>query len=184
MEVYGFAPARPRRGHNQVLRPFMPESIGLGLSAYGLDGTSTSVAWPAANVILYIPIDIVEPFTIVEVAWENGTGASAGNVDLGIYDEGGTKLASLGLTARGAASTLITTTTWTDYTITSPGLYYMAMLHTATNNIFAWAPVAGLCQAQGVMEEASATLPATATFATTTRAYIPDCMFLARSTAL
>ena len=184
MDVRGFVPINPKRGHNQILRPFLPESLGIMLKGFNFGGASSSLSWPLANLAIYVPIHIVEAFTIVEVAWENGTG-TGGNVDLGIYDETGARLASLGSTDDGAASTLITSTTWTDYTITSPGLYYLAMSHSTTANIFGWAPVAGLCQALGIMEQQSALpLPATATFAATTRAFIPDCMFLARSTAL
>ena len=184
MDVRGFVPINPKRGHNQILRPMLPESIGLAMRAMGLSGGSAALSWPLGNLALYVPIHIIEPITIVAVAWENGTG-TGGNIDLGIYDEGGTKLASLGSTDDGAASTLITNTAWTDYTITAPGLYYLAMAHSTTANILGWAPAAGLCQALGVMEEQSALpLPATATFAVTTRAYIPDCMFLVGSTAL
>lgn len=183
MDVRGYQPVVPSRGHNQIITPRSVESLGTALRAIGL-AQPLGNAWPAANLTFYIPFHVLAPFTIVEVAWENGTGASAGNVDLGIYDEAGTRLCQLGATARGAASTLITTTTFTDYTLSAPGLYYMAMAHTATNSILAWTPAPVLCQALGVMEEATGTLPATATFAATTRTYIPNFAFLAKSTAL
>lgn len=183
MELRGFAPGAGRHFHTQLISIRSLESIGGHLKP--MSSGATTGAYPAANLAIYVPVWFSDPFTIEEVFWENGTGASAGNVDVGLYDAAGTRLTSLGATARGAASVTITTTTFTAYTVTQPGLYYMAFSHSATNNIFACQPAAGLCEAMGVCEQATAhPLPATATMTRTARAYIPDFGFITTATAL
>lgn len=174
-----YFPAQPLRPNGTHITPFSDESLGRDLRNGGF-GASASTAYPLANLALYIPFCISAPINIQSVTWGNGT-VTGGNCDVGIYDESGTAIVRLGSTARGAASTLILTTTLTD-TVLAPGRYYMAFAHDGTNNIFAWAPAAGLCEAMGVLEQQTAfPLPSTATFAVTTRAYIPHVGLLAQT---
>jgi hypothetical protein len=179
----GYSPAGARFGHGYQISPDSFESIGAYLSHIAQGGTGSSAAWPLANLALFCPFDVYSPVTITEAYWENGATAG-GNIDIGIYDEAGNRIVSLGTTARGSVSVLVTSTTLTATTL-FPGRYYMAMSHDGTSNIFGIAPTAGLLQAAGVCEMASAfPLPATATLAATTRAYLPKFGLLVKSTAL
>lgn len=136
------------------------------------DGGPNSLAWPLANLALFLPFATARKMTVSEVWWWNGTTAG-GNVDVGIYDRAGTRIQSLGSTARGSVSTVVSSTTWTDL-ILEAGEYYMAFAVNGTNNIQATGSAAGLCEALGICEMTSAfALPATATLSRTTRAYIP-----------
>lgn len=149
---------------------------------WGLNVAST--AYPAANLALYIPFCIAAPMNVRAVYWGNGT-TVGGNIDVGIYNEDATKVVSLGSTARGAVSSTVTTTGLTD-TIVGAGRYYMGFLLDSTANMQAFAPAAGLCESMGILEQAvgGATLPSPATFAVTTRAYIPVFGIYAQTLAL
>lgn len=178
MSYYGAIPLRP----NQLfIHPQAQESVGANL--HGISQVSaSSQAYPLANLALYVPFAVASPVNVQSTIWMNGVTAG-GNIDIGIYDESGTRIVSLGSTARGTASSVITTTTLTD-TVLGPGRYYMAMAHDGTSNIFAWIPAAGLCEAFGVLEQQTAfPLPSTATFAVTTRAYIPFVGLLCQTIA-
>jgi len=162
--------------------------LGIGIGTTEIETIQflipSSAAWPLANLALYLPFSVYTPSTIYEVMWQTGTGA-ADSLDIGIYDEAGTRLVSLGSTSTGTASAYNNSTTFTNTEI-FPGLrYYLAMACNATHNLFGVIPAAGLLQAMGVMEQASAfPLPATATFAITTRAYVPAAVLNLRTIAL
>ena len=131
-------------------------------------GTPASVAWPAANRAIYIPFQISETMVFTRVHWYNGATA-AGNVDVGIYSENGTRLGSTGAIAQGTIN-VVQTNVLTANTTCLPGRYFMAMLcSSGTATVFAQAAslsakMAGLYQ-QSV---GAGALPATATFATWT----------------
>lgn len=129
-------------------------------------------AWPLTNLGLFIPFQTNQRAIAYSVFWATGTGAG-GNADVGIYDTAGNRLASTGTTARGAASSWISTD-WTDYTI-EPGRYYLGMSTDGVLNYISWAGVtSGLLEASGVCEATSAfVLPNPVTLVRTTRAFIP-----------
>lgn len=150
-------------------------------SRYVSISATVSAAWPLANLALYIPIFINEPCTIYEVGV--GAGATAGgNFDLGLYQMDGTKLQSTGTQGRTASAW--NRVNWTDLDV-FPGWYYVAMSADGTNNYAGNIPVAGLCQAIGIVEQTSAfVLPSPATISTgTTRAFIPHIGLAVRSVA-
>ena len=148
----------------------------------GVNGaTPASVAWPLANLAIYVPIIINETATIYQVGC--GTGATAGgNFDIGLYDLAGTRLQSTGSSARTASAW--NPVNWTDLVV-QPGVYYAAMAADGTNNYSATNQAAGLLESVGILEQTSAfALPATATFAKTTRAFCPVIDFTMRSVAI
>jgi hypothetical protein len=155
--------------HMGVISPNHIESLGPNVAGSNSSGSAT---WPANNLAIYVPFTLWEPFTVAHLAWINGAAVS-GNVDMGIYDEAGTRLTSTGATAQ-SGTNAIQTVGITDITL-GPGLYYMAMsLSSAVGTIFRNAPTAYLSEMSGVYEEASAhPLPATATFAASAQTYIP-----------
>ena len=115
------------------------------------------------------------PLVIVKLFILNGaTVNAANNIDLGIYSEDGTRLVSSGSTAQGSANTLqefdITDT------LIGPGKFYLAQACDTTAATFWQFPLNAVWHAKavGIKEQATAfALPASATFATFARSWIP-----------
>lgn len=168
----GYSPAGLQFPVGPTIHPMSTASIGLSIRAFNIS-LGTSTAYPLANVALFVPFSIDDTVTFQSVFWQTGS-VTGGNCDVGVYDEAGTRLFSSGTTARGTASSIITTGI-TPYTL-SRGRYYLAFSHDGTNNMLAGAPAAGLCAATGVLERTSSfVLPADASsWVATTRAYIPN----------
>jgi hypothetical protein len=98
------------------------------------------VAWPAANLAIYVPFAIPFQFNVRRVFWVNGSNLT-GNADLGVYTRTGARLFSTGATARSGASVTQYTTLGTPLLL-SPGDYYMALSATtsATGSFIRFAP--------------------------------------------
>lgn len=137
-------------------------------------GSIASTAYPASNAAIYIPFTVSELITVRKLFSYNGAAAS-GNIDVGIYDAAGTRLASTGSTAQSGTNTLQVFDI-TDFVLV-PGKYYLAVaMDNTTGTLFAHtAGIAGHHYASGgVMQEASAfPLPATATFASMAQNFLP-----------
>jgi hypothetical protein len=146
--------------------------VGCGDFAGVLGGDSAAV-WPLANLALFVPITLDEAVTI-KCLFVVCLGAS-GNVDVGIYDEDGKRLASSGSTAVPATQQCLSLNIAD--TLLAAGRYYLAVACDSTvPGIRHWGPLgAGANQFFGVREvTASFPLPATVTFAdNATRGYIP-----------
>jgi hypothetical protein len=123
-----FRPAPIRRLDSQVIHTLTEEALGSRTARTSNLGTANSLTW-VANLAVFIPFGLSQPFLVREVFWMNGSAAGA-NIDVGIYDTAGNRLASLGTTAQGTASTLTNSAAFTDYTI-APGDYYLAFAATA-----------------------------------------------------
>ena len=143
----------------------------------GLNVTAqASVAWPSANLAMFVPMRLPIPVIVYKLAI--GAGATAaGNFDVGIYDAGGNRLASSGATAKGASVEHIIDIA--DLKI-GPGLFYLAMSADGTNNYRVLLPSGTSpvplqkTRLYGVMEAAASyVLPATVTFAAATFAPLP-----------
>lgn len=133
-----------------------------------------SGTWPTNNKIFYCPIRVPYPINVLQMYINNGAAVS-GNVDVGIYGPAGARLVNSGSTAQ-AGTSAVQTIDITDTAI-GPGFFYLAMQvsnTTATNTKAA--PLVAILSAYGVLMEAAGGfgLPATATFATTTSAYLPS----------
>ncbi len=130
-------------------------------------------AWPLANLALYMPFLVGAPITIVKLFWNNGATVGSNNVDVGVYDSQGNQLVHSGSTATSGANVLQIVDI-TDTTLL-PGVYYVAMSCNGTTDTFGrtnpTAPLARIC---GQYEQTSAfALSSTATFAASSRSYIP-----------
>lgn len=174
-----YAPAVPVE--SATYRHYAVSTINL-IGAAVRPAALASVAWPLANLALYVPIYFNEACTVYEAGV--GAGATAGgNFDLGLYQLDGTKIVSSGTTARTASAW--NTAGLTD-TVVFPGWYYAAMSADSTANYSGLNPAAGLCESLGIVEQATAfVLPSPATISTrTTRAILPSITFAVRSVAL
>jgi hypothetical protein len=128
-------------------------------------------AYPAANTAIYVPVMVPEEQKIYHLGVEVTT--QSGNLDLGVYDEVGTRLVSSGSTAVAAAG--VQSIDVTD-TVIGPGICYFAMNCDNTTAAFRRvsmdAPLERVC---GMQQQAvgAVTLPAIATFATITQTFLP-----------
>ena len=134
---------------------------------------TTSTAWGTANRAIYIPFAVEATVTAYQMAVENGA-TLGGNVDVGIYDELGTRLVSNGSVAQAGTSTIQTFDIAN--TVLTPGTYFMAMATNSTTATYigSVALLAELWRTCGVqMQDTAFALPATATFANPAQTALP-----------
>lgn len=163
-------------GHGSVLST-ATALLGLGVLA------ASDAAWPSANLAIFIPVRVATPVTICKIIV--GAGATAtGNFDVGIYDAAGNRLVSSGATAKGTNTEHVIDIT--DTTI-GPGLYYIALSASTTNNYVRYVPGGttpvpeSMARLSGSLEMATAhPLPSTATFAARATGYLPAVALIPR----
>lgn len=140
-----------------------------GLPLIGSGGIGTT-GWPANDLAVYTPVSIPTPFTIARFMIANG-GNTTGNVDIGIYSIGGTRLLSTGSTARasGSAVQYIDVTN----TVFQPGHYYLALVGSSTTGTYMRSTFSSATRARlfGMLEEqlGATTLPSSMTAVAYTR---------------
>lgn len=159
-------------------------SSGIAIPSFGVDScgvfgslgsvgfTFQSAAFPAANAAIYVPFRINKPIVVASIEVLNGATVS-GNVDVGIYNESGTRLVSSGSTAQSGTS-VIQVFNITD-TLLGPGLFYMALACSNTTSTFMRnaAPVY-VSRPIGMAQQATAfPLPDPATMALMTVTFLP-----------
>lgn len=151
-----------------TIRAHDPEVLGWGVAA-----SPASVAYPLANLALYVPFSVSETCTVNEGYVITGATAG-GNWDIGVYSAAGVRLTSSGATAR-TASVVDNSTAMTNLVLTPGVRYYMAFAHDGTSLFFSSTSIAGLYEAAGVLESTTSyVLPTNPTLSRTTRAYLPD----------
>lgn len=130
--------------------------------------------WPTANLAIFVPFVVYHPITVFAIEWFNGS-AVAGNIDVGIYDEFGNKIVTLGAVAQ--AGTNARQKGDIADTALLPGQYTMAMSASSTSAQLGLHSPASLThgRAMGCFQMASAhPLPATATYAAYAQTKIPE----------
>jgi hypothetical protein len=132
----------------------------------------TSAVWPTANLAIYMPFYLERPALAQKMAVQ--VAIQSGNCDVGIYDEKGNRLVSMGSTAVAVAGLQVfdIADTWL-----KPGTYFMAM---CVDNITAsfWrisTTSNALGRMFGLQQQAvgAVTLPNPATFAAYAQQYVP-----------
>lgn len=164
----------------QMIMPISWCSLGVQLAALS-NGTATSQTWPTANKALYFPFTLDESTTFTKAFWMNGATVS-GNVDIGIYNEAGTKQVSMGSTAQATINS-IQEVNIADTTLAA-GRYYMALsCDNTTATFYTWLLASALySKVLGCAEQTSAfALPSPATLATPTTSSIPVFGFSIRT---
>ena len=153
-----------------VISPLNVCSVLAATGSFGAPGSGT---WPSANRAIYVPFRLGMPYLVRFLFCLNGATVS-GNVDVGVYDEKGTRLVSAGSTVQ-SGTTAIQTFNVTD-TLLSEGVYYMALALSNTTGTFRRVSgiITGELRGLGVVDQDSAfPLPATATLSTPGSAYLP-----------
>lgn len=167
---------------NRLLMPMRHSIDTITDSWFHSHEAPASAVWPSANLAIYVPLRVPACVVVVKL-WYASSSTGTGNVDMGVYDAGGTAVVS----ATNAAKVASTTEAVFDVTDTviGPGLYYIALSSdSGTDTFVRWAPAAPIALANGVLTESSAyPLPATATWtADQTLAYVPVMGLLLEST--
>jgi len=129
----------------------------------GLSLAGASIAWPAADLAIYVPYTIALHYPIRRPFWANGSSA-ASNVDIGIYTLGGAAVYRMGPTAQSGASAIQYGAA--SNFVLNPGSYYFAMSCSGTTNAMfgAAAFVTEPGRLMGLLQQAAAaTLPAAMT---------------------
>lgn len=146
--------------------PVLSPSCLFGPAGGAQTNAQSSAVWPSANQALYVPFWTPVPLVIARILVLNGAAVS-GNLDVGIYDQDGTRLVSSGSTAQAGVSD-VQEIDITD-TLVGPGRFYAALAldNTTGTNLFFGSNSANQVRLLGVLLQASAfPLPAVATFAT------------------
>ena len=176
-------PVQPKaaavRPQTTNISPMSSEAIGAQwLYNSGLSGIVSAV-WPSANLAIGYPFSVLNPSTALQMWCFNGATA-AGNLDMGIYNDDGTKLVTKGSTAQAGTSD-IQLLNITD-TALAPGTRYWAVLgsdsatatffrQTGSLNIGQIKATGVRCMAGGMSAGA---LISTLTWATLSSNYLPD----------
>lgn len=163
-------PLPPRVPYPMPVINSVTSMTGTQLANFSAIGSGT---WPTANLAIFIPFRITAPMT-AKLLWVANGATASGNIDLGIYDVAGTRIINKGSTAQSGTSA-IQTLDITDTQI-GPGVFYLAMaMDNTTGTTARYVPTAvTLCAFIGAAQMASAfALPATATFAAASNAYVP-----------
>lgn len=138
-------------------------------------GTSYASATSVTTTAVFVPFYVTEAYTWTRGYVSNGSGTMTGNVDIGVYNEAGTRLASTGNTALAGVSA-VQVIAFTSSVVLNPGRYYMAISYSAgtANNVVAIANTVTFGRYAGLYRQTSANpLPATATFATWASQVLP-----------
>ncbi len=176
-------PVGVQDGNNVFVSSASMESVGLeqfGLNNAGL-AVNVATNWLTANEARFVPFVVKAPMT-AKLLWCFNGSAVSGNVDMGIYTKGGTKLVSIGSTVQAGTSTIQSF----DITDTDlwPGVHYLGIvLDNATGRIRQGTLGAEVCRAVGMLKMATAfALPATATYAAVASSIGVPCVGLSART--
>lgn len=143
-------------------------------------GAGASAIWPTALKALFFPIIITgsaeeSPRAFSGVILMNGAAVS-GNVDIGVYDALGNKLANVGSTAQ-AGTTAPQRINFATPLQLKPGRYYLAIVFdNIVGTTVRWAPTAQTARGAGVRELVLGALPLPASVSTwvgCTVGYVP-----------
>jgi hypothetical protein len=162
--------------HPLNVQPWAYNSIASKFEVGGDDSISdaTDIAYPSANLAIYIPFFLQTPMAIDRIFWGNGNVVS-GNIDVGVYDAARTKIVSTGSTAQ-AGTTDVQSVNITNVTI-GTGLFFLAVaMDNITGKLMATQMSGGLpfYKTLGIYQQASTfPLPATATFSLPSFDYLP-----------
>ncbi len=147
-----------------------------GMRGCGIIPIPATVAWPAANLAIYIPMHIHTGTVVRRVFWANGS-STTGTGAFGIYTRSGSQVYATASTAKAGASALqyITPTAF----FLPAGEYYFAVVMSATTNAMlgSLSITASIGRMIGLMQEAlgGTTLPATMTPAQFANTGYPLC---------
>jgi hypothetical protein len=156
-----------------VISPYGPEGSGIQLMMNGTVTAPATAVWPTGSLAIGFPFVVTQPVTATLLAAFNGSAVS-GNVDMGIYDDAGTRLVSIGATAQ-SGTNAIQSFNITDTPLSPSKRYYLLQVRDNTTGAsFRQTHAAAVLSSLGWVQVASAyPLPSSVTFAAMGSAYLP-----------
>ena len=152
--------------------PWSHDALGVDIQATGFS-VNGNITW-IANLATYVPFILARPKLIAQFFWVNGTSV-AGNTDVGVYNEGLTKVLSTGSTAN-SGTTTVQAVNVTD-TLLQPGRYWLALASDSSTHIYFGDSIIARAQDMwGVKQQASgwsSGLQTTPTFAAPAQTLLP-----------
>jgi len=148
-----------------------PAGIGNEHVGYGFS-VAVNVDWPSANLAIGVPLYLEEDFAFTRHLWISGSIVGR-NLDVGIYDETGHRVASTGSTVTADSSNEQSVAV--SGTL-SRGIYYLAASSDSSVARIQRATAAnvGIARATGAVQAASSfPLPSSITWATLTNNFLP-----------
>lgn len=111
--------------------------------------------WTTANTAVYIPLQLPFPYLVNRMFWNNGS-AAAGNLDIGIYSQGGGAIWTAGSTAASGNSAAQYVST--PGILLNPGNYFLGFASdsTTTNQLYVVTPTATGGRFMGIYQQATA----------------------------
>lgn len=169
--------AAPPRGIINIFGLGQP----LGSLSRDFAANPAAAAWPAANRALYLPFIVNDYPVLVTQGWWY-MGVQAGNYDMGVYDDRGARLTSLGTTAVPANTNSIVLANFADITL-QVGFYYIGLVMSTvtTLTVFRYTTNNTMMRLSGCAQEAlgSNVLPNPATYVNAlSNSYVPACGLL------
>lgn len=152
----GAAPKMPA-----VITTISRQSLGVSIAAIG--STPANISWWGANFAIYVPLVVEETITVTKLFSVNGSSVS-GNIDIGLYDESGTKKISTGSVAQsGPNQAQVIDVADTQLT---PGRYYFGLAASGAANFLGYSLSGAQPYAVGgqYLQSSAFPLPNTATF--------------------
>jgi hypothetical protein len=143
-------------------------ALGEDLSISGISSTPATFTW-VANLAVFIPITLPWRYVVRRVFWANGS--SLGNVNMGVYSLGGTKIFDIGSTAQSGASSMQWVSLANAIVLPANNYYLAWACDTTTSRAYGTslttASLTNYARSAGLLQQAvgSLTLPAAATFA-------------------
>lgn len=165
-----FAPAGAYRSHTFTISSHDVERVSYSL---GTSNVGASVAYPAANLAIFVPFVLEHPATAFETWVETGAVTTSNVTEIGVYTTAFVRLFTTATTVATASDT-VNSVGMTDYVL-DRGSYYLAFGCDGTRNYAASALAPGIYQSAGLMEQTGLTgaaLPATATPVAYTRTFL------------
>lgn len=168
---HSFKPCSP------LIGPSSECAIGNELTAMGPSTNLASTTYPAANRSIGYPFVLGTSFLVRKFWWQSGTTGGTDIVDVGVYDEAGTKLVSCATPPTMGTANLLQENDCTD-TVLLPGRYWLVYAQSGvTATPIAMAYPAALCRTVGMAQMANGmsgnALVATFTPAAVASAYVP-----------
>ncbi len=115
-----------------TITSYSPECLGEDVFLLAT-GFSTTSNW-TANLAVYIPLILTDPFIVSQFFWFNGN-ATNGNIDVGVYNADGTTLLTHATSTAATGTSVIQIVNVTDFTLPANTRLWLAIAGDGTNRV-------------------------------------------------
>ena len=160
---------------HRVIGTWSAESMGVVLPSLLVAAPNGGTNWAEVNRVIYVPLLLTHPFSLVRFWWANGTTLS-GQIEVGLYSASGTRLATTGSIGGGVAAGTQSAAPTAGTIVLAPGFYRLAVTVNQINRrLLKFSSTVQNFRKLNVYEELTGGfgLPATATLGTNLSAWVP-----------